>query len=511
MTDPLANISPAEQAAFLELMQAYITARQENQLTHRFKDTYDNGHQGTVQDPAGPYDYQVEFIEAGADNPERAAIWANQIGKSDVCAGEVACHVTGWYPEWWKGHKFTAPTVGCVAGPTNEKTRDVCQKALLGEMKEGERQPTGFGWIPAKAIIDVSYRQCGITNVAETALIRHVSGGVSKILFKSFEQGATKFQGDQWDWGWFDEEPPDPEIFTEGLTRLLVKNGRMLFSRTPLFGNTAIIKHFMDGGPGIWYSMVGWDRCPHMTDALQARMLESYPEHERDTRMKGVPILGSGGVYTVPDEVIQCDPFEIPDHWARICGIDFGIDHPFAAVWEAWDRDADVVYVYDSYKIKGETPSYHAAAIKSRGAKIPVAWPHDGLNREKGSGQNLRDQFIALGVNMLPLSARLSDERGGGQDREAATMLILDRMRTGRFKVFSHLHGWFEEKRMLHRDNGRIVDKNDDEESATRYATMMLRYAQSVTEFAANPVRFADQAPGDAPYDPFACLERRGA
>jgi hypothetical protein len=55
---------------------------------------------------------------------------------------------------------------------------------------------------------------------------------------------------------------------------------------------------------------------------------------------------------------------------------------------------------------------------------------------------------------------------------------ILDRMQTGRFKVFRHLGDWFAEKRHYHRKDGKIVKEWDDLFSATRYAVMMLRFAE---------------------------------
>ena len=58
-------------------------------------------------------------------------------------------------------------------------------------------------------------------------------------------------------------------------------------------------------------------------------------------------------------------------------------------------------------------------------------------------------------------------------------MTMLDRMQTGRLKVFSHLHDWFEEFRLYHRKDGKVVKEHDDLMSATRYALMMLRYSMT--------------------------------
>ena len=67
----------------------------------------------------------------------------------------------------------------------------------------------------------------------------------------------------------------------------------------------------------------------------------------------------------------------IPDHWPRICGIDFGFTHPFAIAWFAIDRDTDTAYLYHAYRSSGETPTQHFAPYRDQGTWMPVAWPHD--------------------------------------------------------------------------------------------------------------------------------------
>src|SRR6476659_2408784 len=61
-------------------------------------------------------------------------------------------------------------------------------------------------------------------------------------------------------------------------------------------------------------------------------------------------------------------------------------------------------------------------------------------------------------------------------------MDMLDRMQTGRFKVFKHLNDWWEEFRLYHRKDGKVVKEGDDLMAATRYALMMLRYARTEKE-----------------------------
>ena len=67
----------------------------------------------------------------------------------------------------------------------------------------------------------------------------------------------------------------------------------------------------------------------------------------------------------------------------------------------------------------------------------------------------------------------------GSVSVETGLMDMLDRMQTGRFKVFKHLNDWWEEFRLYHRKDGRVVKEGDDLMSATRYALMMLRHAST--------------------------------
>jgi hypothetical protein len=56
-------------------------------------------------------------------------------------------------------------------------------------------------------------------------------------------------------------------------------------------------------------------------------------------------------------------------------------------------------------------------------------------------------------------------------------------MQSGRFKVFKHLNDWWEEFRLYHRKDGKVVKEGDDLMSATRYGIMMLRYAQTAKAY----------------------------
>ena len=65
---------------------------------------------------------------------------------------------------------------------------------------------------------------------------------------------------------------------------------------------------------------------------------------------------------------------------------------------------------------------------------------------------------------------------------EAGLMDMLNRMQSGRFKVFKHHNDWWEEFRLYHRKDGKVVKEGDDLMAATRYAVMMLRHAATARQ-----------------------------
>ena len=388
-------------------------------------------------------------------------------------AAETAMHLTGRYPEWWKGKRFDRPVAGIVASVSAELTRDGVQRLLFG--RPGVEDEFGTGAIPRDAIIKVSARP-GTVNAYAYATIRHASGGESTLKLLSYEQGREKFQADTVGFVWFDEEPPH-DVYMEGLTRTNATLGPVYLTFTPLKGMSQTVMRFLiDKMPGTCVTFMGIYDALHYTKEQADSIVSQYPEHEREARAYGKPVLGSGAVYPVAESDIVVPPFAIPDSWPRICGMDLGWDHPTAAVWLAHNRDADIVYLYDVYKRAKQIPAIHASAIKSRGAWIPVAWPHDALQAQKDTGIPLRDEYRKEGVNMLPDRAQFED---GSIGVEAGIQIILNRMLKGQFKVFAGLEEWLAEYRIYHRKDGVIVKQMDDAMDAARYGVMSLRFAQS--------------------------------
>jgi phage terminase large subunit-like protein len=417
-----------------------------------------------------PYAKQEEFHAAGAAHRERLFMAGNQLGKTLAGAMEEAMHATGRYPPWWRGRRFDAPTHSWCAGITAESTRDNVQRLLLG--RPGAH---GSGTLPKAAIIDTSVAR-GVSGYVDVIRVHHVSGGISTIALKSYEKGRERWQGETLHRVWFDEEPP-AEIYSEGLTRTNATGGLVFLTFTPLLGVTEVVRSFIEAPTKERHvTQMTIDDALHYSDAERATIVAAYQPHEREARVRGIPSLGSGRIFPVPEETIAVDAFDIPAHWPQIGGLDFGWDHPTAAVRLAWDRDSDCLYLTSCYRLREATPVIHAAGLKAWGDALPWAWPHDGLQHSKDSGEPLAEQYRRQGLALLASHAQFED---GSSGVEAGLFEMLDRMQTGRWKVFRHLTEWFEEYRLYHRKDGRVVKLADDLLCAARYAMMMRRFAET--------------------------------
>jgi len=437
-----------------------------------------------------PYPYQKAFHDTGSTCNQRLLMAANRIGKSYCGSAEMSYHLTGLYPKWWKGRRFRQPIVGWAGGVSNETTRDIVQFELLGSPDDPEA--FGSGTVPRKLIIKTE-RKPGVPNAKSVALIKHVSGGNSSLFFKAYEMGVEKWQGRSVDCIWLDEEP-SREIYSQAVTRTLDRRGMVYMTFTPEAGMTETVASFMNNlKPGQSLDNATWDDAServmsmkgnrgHLNEGVMEQILSSYAPHEREMRRYGRPSIGSGLVFPVPEEKILIDPFTIEAHWPRIAAIDFGFDHPTAVVWTAWDREEDMYYIYDCYRQAKAPPSVHASAIQNRPNFVPLAWPHDGNRRDSMGNPGLAEQYRNLGCNMLPFhfeNPPALGEKKGGNSIEVGIMDMLQKMENGQFKVFSTLKEWFEEFRMYHRKDGKIIPLRDDLMSATRYAIMSMRFGIS--------------------------------
>lgn len=278
------------------------------------------------------YQKHVEFMDKGADFRERAFIAANRVGKSLTGGYEMACHLTGIYPHWWEGKKFLQPVDAWAAGRSNQVVKEVMQELLLGKIND-----IGSGLIPKHLIHGTPTKKPNVANAIETVFVKHISGGLSQLTFKSYEQGRESFQGVKRQVIWLDEEPDNPGIYSECLLRLMDRyNPGIIYSTfTPLFGLSDVVTSFMPGGrmppngvdrlnPQKFIIGVTWDDVPHLSEKEKEEILKSCLPYERMARSKGIPSLGAGAIYPYSEDDIVVTPFKIPDYWPKVYGLDVG-------------------------------------------------------------------------------------------------------------------------------------------------------------------------------------------
>ena len=447
-----------------------------------------------------PYPKQQEFFALGATKRERVIMAGNQLGKTLCGAVEMTYHLTGNYPARWPGRRWDRPIKAWACGETAEKVRDVQQSILCGDHTVSQVPSDtkwGSGLIPRHLLLGRTLGH-GTTGAFDTITVRHVSGGTSTLGFKSYIQGRQKFQGNTLDAVWEDEEPPT-DVHSECLARITATGGMIYMTFTPLNGITPVVSDFYPEptSPYRGFVKMGMIDVTHIKDPDV--VIQGYREFEREARVNGTPLLGEGAVFEEVSPGMITEPpvalSGIPPHWRKIAGVDFGIGHPFACAVLAWDADTDIVHVVHEHKVADAMSSLHVAALRPILGACPVAWPHDGGDREKSTGfqlvESYRDKPNQPGLQMRPTHAT---HPGGGYSTEAGVDHILNRMRTGRFFVGANCRQWFLEFGSYHRKDGLIVKLNDDLLSATRQAIMDLRYARPIL-FGRPPARQQPRPP----------------
>lgn len=423
--------------------------------------------------PKGPlrrelYAKHMEFFGAGGTHRERVFAAGNRVGKTES-AGlyELMLHLTGLYPEWWGkigGREFHHPIRAWAAGDTNQTVRDIIQQKLLGPKGE-----FGTGILPENSIISTSPKS-GVPDAIETIRVRNRWGGISTLVLKTYEQGRKSFQGTEQHVILLDEEPP-LDVYSECLLRTMetagFAGGIIMLTFTPLLGLSDVVLQFMpDGqlpeGPQAGSKYVvnaGWDDVPHLSEAVKQELMASIPPWQVDARTRGVPALGAGAIYPVPEDDYLVDDFLLPKHWRRAYALDVGWNRT-AALWGAYDMETDIWYLYSEHYRGQAEPSVHASAIKGRGEWVRGVFDPAARGRSQRDGRRLVDEYRMLGLDITEAV----------NAREAGIYAVWERLSTGRLKVFKSLTNWRKEARLYRRDEkGEVVKVNDHLMDDTRY------------------------------------------
>lgn len=439
--------------------------------------------------PGTPYGIDIchkhrAFFDAGNDYKERIFLASNRTGKTISGAFEMACHLTGEYPSWWNGKVFNHPIAAWAIGSTGRSTRDIVQSELLGPIGNW-----GSGMIP-KDRLGRYWALQGTPQGVDVIEIKHISGGVSTLGFKNYEQDTTAFYGWKGHVIWMDEEVPH-DIYNECLMRTMTTGGIVYVTFTPLKGLTPFVVNFLskadflagavpitvpeakneeveEGMDARFKDIVsnkavvqaGWDDAVWLSEASKKQMLDDTPPYLRAARSKGIPAMGSGNVYPIPFEEICVAPFKIPDYYKRMYALDVGWNRT-AVLWAAQDPDSETIYIYDEHYVGQQEPAMHAAAIRGRGEWLTGVIDPAARGRSQSDGQQLLHIYKNdLGLTLFPAKNEV----------EAGLAHVWQLLSTGKLKIFSHLSNFAKEYMIYRRDtNGKIIKEKDHLMDCLRY------------------------------------------
>ena len=294
---------------------------------------------------------QIAFHECQKKN--RWVFGGNRSGKTECGAVEVVYFARGNHPY----REIKGATSGWVVSLSTQVQRDVAQSKILNYINPE--------WI--EDVVMLSGRKDSYKNgVIDYILIKNIFGTVSKIGFKSCDQGREKFQGTSLDYIWFDEEPPQ-DIYAECRMRVLDKNGDIFATMTPLKGMTFVydeifLNKFNDSN--IWYEFMQWDDNPYISEEAKQAMKASMSAEELRSRQFGEFMDCGGRVYPEFDESINViEPFDVPYEWQDKISIDPGLKNPLSCHWYAVDYDGNVYVVAEHYD-KEKDIEYHSNKIQ---------------------------------------------------------------------------------------------------------------------------------------------------
>jgi len=443
-----------------------------------------------------PNPKQANFHKAGEEAIERLFLAGNRTGKTYCGCIEDAIHLTGVYPDWWEGHKFNHPIVAWVASENYEITRNVLQFKLIGGYSQNGAKTVGLihsSLIFKKAMLS------GVNGAVDYVHIKHSSGGFSSLYFKSYKQGREKFQGARCHLIHLDEEPPK-DVYTECAMRLSdvdgVGQGRLILTMTPLKGYTEMMSYFLEQRTeklktddvqsveelanqekyevvrttpettinGKYYIQATWDDNLHLSEDTKKQLRATLKPYELEAREKGIPSVGSGLVYQVQESEFLIEPIDIKPHWACVFGMYVGFFAPTAVVFLAHDKDNDTLYVYKEYSVSEKTAAQHAYSLKLMGCDWIRGVCDPAVNQgSQRDGERLIDDYAKAGLKL----------EKGRYAKEVAVDSVLERIRTGKFKVFNTCRKFMEEWRGYSRDDkGKIMKGRDHLMNALEFAML---------------------------------------
>lgn len=442
------------------------------------------------------------FLFSGKDYRQRYFSAANRTGKTIAGAFEMTLHLTGDYPDWWKGKRFDAPVEALVAGKSSETTRDIIQRELLGNVGSH-----GTGMIPRSSLIDTRSRP-GVAGGVGMILVQHKSGGISELLIRSYDQGREAFEGIKRHVVWMDELP-DATLYSEAFLRTMTYKGIIYITATAKQGLTPLVLNYYNNSdwlpegqelptivklvreqkamgleeaedddeprkPDVYEGVAkavivaGWNDAPWLSEEDKKTQLAETPPHLVSATSTGLPGIGSGTIFTTPLEEVIVKDFPIPDFWKHINGMDVGWNIT-GAIHVVQNPDTGICYAVAEHKRGQAEPVVHAKAIKNWGDWIPIEIDPASKSRNQSDGKQLFNLYRKEGLRLIEADNAV----------ETGLLALFQMFSTGELKIFQSCIELQKEYVTYSRnEDGKIIKKNDHLMDALRYAIMGLNHAR---------------------------------
>lgn len=443
-----------------------------------------------------PYPIFKEFHRLGKESSIRLLLAANRIGKTYSCLAEFAMHATLSYPPNWEGHRYRKKNLEMwIGGITSFEATDLTKRLFEGS-----------GSDPAfihPSLIEYSNKH------DRRYKIRNSAGGITNAAIKTYGGREQQNELSTWKSAKVDfillDEQPTMSVFAECCMRIMntgpddhgmiivaatcTKFTQFVLSFTQRVEQQEVLrneKKYLEERQikiasgeirnSKVYLVAGWDDAQHLDEDQKKNLLASMLPAEIEARTKGMPSIGSGMVYPVLEELITCQPFEIPKHFAKIIGMDFGWTDPTALVFGSLDRDAGILYITYEYAVSGKTPDSHLADLQTMAKAqdlfmdVVVMCDPAGQASSQKDGESLMNIYRRKGIKAVKAN----------NSRSAGILTVLQMMLDGRLKIFNSNHRLLNEIRTYaYNDKGEIIDGNDHLLDALRYMVTGLSNAGS--------------------------------
>jgi phage terminase large subunit-like protein len=361
-----------------------------------------------------PFLHQKQFFATGS-HARRGILAANRIGKTVSTCYETAMHLTGRYPDWWTGYRYTTAITAMVAGEGWSQVAMVLQQELLGTQDVKLTNNIGTGALPKDTIDLVSMRNDGANCLGVS--IRHTSGQMSYLLFANYTQEVRQMQGFKLNLAVFDEQPPD-DFFSEIVTRTATTQGQVLCSFTPLKGLNGLVSKFWNREDGYEFVRVAWTDVPEydpwgepfLLMETRRQLERDYLPHEREARIAGKPVMGKGAVFQLATwptyRTADYDFREMPNI-QRVISLDLGLVNDATVIslmyWDPHEREA---WLHRQIVVKGTEEAvptqYINHLLRPEVFGTPIVLPADASTpgRYTMSSTSIRELFEQYQLNV---------------------------------------------------------------------------------------------------------------